>query len=52
MPIIPVLWKLRQEDCEFTATLSYIARLCLKQQTNKNLQPGRYFPIIYLFISG
>jgi hypothetical protein len=26
MPLVPVLRKLRQEDCEFKANLGYIAR--------------------------
>jgi hypothetical protein len=30
MPVIPALGKLRQEDCEFQASLNYIARLCQK----------------------
>jgi hypothetical protein len=42
MPIIPVLRKLRWEDCEFEASLSYIVRHCLKKT-----QIHRY---IYIYI--
>lgn len=33
-PIIPELWKLRQEDCEFEASLDYIAESCINKQAN------------------
>jgi hypothetical protein len=40
--VIPALKRLKQEDCEFKASLDYIVRLCLKtiivikhKQTNK-----------------
>jgi hypothetical protein len=32
MPVIPALRRLKQEDCEFKASLSYIVRLCLKKK--------------------
>jgi hypothetical protein len=31
MPIIPVLWRLRQEGHELEANLSYVGRTCLKK---------------------
>lgn len=31
MPIIPALWKLRQEDFKFKANLDYIAKAYLKK---------------------
>jgi hypothetical protein len=60
-PIIPALRKVRQEDCEFKASLGYTAKPCFKK---KVLSPS--FPlhllvfevgegllgIIYLFIGG
>jgi hypothetical protein len=40
MPVIPVCKKLRQEDCEFEASLDYMVRPCFKKkpkhQINKN----------------
>jgi hypothetical protein len=30
MPAIPALWRLSQEDPEFEASLSFLARHCLK----------------------
>jgi hypothetical protein len=33
MPIIPVLYKLRQEDQEFEASLNYVGKSCLKNKT-------------------
>jgi hypothetical protein len=33
--IHPVLGKLRQEDCQFKASLSYIRRPCLKNRNKK-----------------
>jgi hypothetical protein len=34
MPVIPALWKLRQEDGNFKVSLHYLARLCLKNTNN------------------
>lgn len=36
-PVIPVLRKLRQEDCEFKDNLGYLERASLKKQ-KENLQ--------------
>jgi hypothetical protein len=36
MPVIPVLRRLRQEDQKLKASLSYIARDCLKKKQNQN----------------
>jgi hypothetical protein len=34
-PVIPALGKLRQEDCEFQASLDYTVRSCLKKKKKK-----------------
>jgi plastocyanin len=40
MPIIPTLWRLRQEDLEFHARLSNKARLCLEKSKTKTKSDG------------
>jgi hypothetical protein len=35
MPIIPILWRLRQGECEFEAILGYAVRHCLKKPKKK-----------------
>lgn len=35
-PIIPTLWKPRQEDCEFEASLNCTAKSCISKQANKS----------------
>jgi hypothetical protein len=35
-PVIPALRRLSQGEGEFEASLSYIARLCLKENKNKS----------------
>jgi hypothetical protein len=34
MPVIPALWRLRQEDCKFGANLSNTVRRCPNKQNN------------------
>jgi hypothetical protein len=34
--VIPTIGRLGQEGCEFKASLSYVARPCLKQTNNNN----------------
>jgi hypothetical protein len=36
MPVIPALGRLRQENCEFEASLDYAARLSQKTKQNNN----------------
>lgn len=41
MSIIPVLWRLKQEDLEFEGVLRYATKISSQKQTNKqNQSPG------------
>lgn len=43
MPVIPMLWGLRQQDfCEFKGRLDYKIRHCLKKQINPRKQKNIY----------
>jgi hypothetical protein len=33
--VIPALWRPRQEDCDFKASLGYIASPCVKKKERK-----------------
>jgi ubiquinone/menaquinone biosynthesis C-methylase UbiE len=35
--VIPVLGRLKQEDCKFKASLGYTVRVCLKQNKMKQI---------------
>jgi hypothetical protein len=35
MPVTPALRRLRQEECEFKASLEYVVRACPKNKQNK-----------------
>jgi hypothetical protein len=37
LPAIPALGRLRQEDCQFKASLGYRVRPYLKKETNKTI---------------
>jgi hypothetical protein len=37
LPVIPALGRLRQEDCEFEASLGYIARSCHEKKLPRKL---------------
>jgi hypothetical protein len=48
---IPTLWRLRQENCKFKASLSCMARPCLnkqKQPTKKTLKNSDSGPGVWL----
>lgn len=45
MPVIPVLWRLKQEDHEAEDSLGYTVRLCLKNKqmkTKTTIKPLEY----------
>jgi hypothetical protein len=50
MLVIPAFGRLRQEDCEFEVSLSYITRHCLKKKKNlsekkfQNIPKGKTLP--------
>jgi hypothetical protein len=44
MPVIPVLRRLRQENCEFDVNLGNIVRLCLKKNNFSTIRLKFVFP--------
>jgi hypothetical protein len=48
--VIPALKRLRQEDSKFKASLSYIARPCLKQTNKQKNQDTSH--VLALWLSG
>jgi hypothetical protein len=41
LPVTPALARLRSEDCEFKANLSYIAQTCQRKKEGKREERGR-----------
>jgi hypothetical protein len=46
MPLISVLWMLRQEDHDFMVILGYIERTCLKNKTKSKIPYLWYFIVV------
>jgi hypothetical protein len=46
MPVIPVLKRLRQEDCEFEAILGYLARPCFKKPPKPKIEYEQHAQVV------
>jgi hypothetical protein len=48
-PVFPVLGRLRQEDCEFQASLGYTERLSLKKKKKKRKEKEKSWCLKQIF---